>query len=473
MITLLNPWDLAAICGGYWYLDQVPYNNFRDIKINSLDIKSNELFVAINGKNRDGHNYVKNLRAPAAAIVEKPVTIARVPQLIVTSTTDALVKLAEAFIQETDALKIAITGSVGKTGTKEMLARCLRQFGPTHANQGNFNNYLGVPLTILSMSSPISYFVTEIGMNSKGEISPLSRLVQPNIAIITNVSEAHIGHMNSLEDVANEKASICAGMSSDGCIILPRDNDQYPILEKAAINANIKNIISFGKHPKSTIQFQSRCVEEIQGSPTQQVISFKIARKNYNFKIGMRSEHWAINALSVFAVCHFLGLDINVACDSLLFHTALEGRGSETKLFFQDYSTCLIDDAYNASPSSMKAALEDFGSRLETNKVLILTDMLELGQFSSEMHFSIVPDIILARPSSVILVGAAMKEIGESLKPYTKVYMYSSVGEVKSAIHSIIAYSDLILIKGSHGSGAHLLVEHLKSIQNREIANVI
>ncbi len=473
MIMMLNPWDLAAICDGYWHLGQVPSNYFRDIKINSLDIDANELFVAIKGKNRDGHNYVKSLVLPAAAIVEKPESIARVPQLIVSSTIDALNLLAKAFIQETNAQKIAITGSVGKTGTKEMLAKCLSRFGQTHANKGNFNNHLGVPLTILTMPSLTSYLITEMGMNHKGEISPLSRLVHPNIAIITKISEAHIGNMNSLEDVANEKGSICAGIGTNGCVILPRDDDQFYILERIAINSKIENIISFGKNPKSTVQLISRSVKETRNSPSYQEISLKIANKYYNLKLGVRAEHWAFNALSVIAVCFFLGLDIDIACESLQSQTALEGRGAETSLIFENFSTLLIDDAYNASPSSMKAALADLTSRTETNKVLILTDMLELGAFSNEMHFSIVPDIIRAHPISVILVGSAMSKLGDSLKAHTKVYLYSKVEEVKSAITQIIACSDLILIKGSRGSGAHLLVDYLKSIQKKEVANVI
>ena len=473
MIITLNPWDLASICGGYWHLGKVPYNFFRGIKINSLDIKSNELFIAITGHNRDGHNYIKSLKAPAAAIVERPDSTAQVPQLIVESTINALRRLAEALIQETKALKIAVTGSVGKTGTKEMLARCLKHFGQTHVNQGNYNNHLGVPLTILGISSSISYLVTEIGMNQKGEISPLSRLVKPNIAIITNISESHLGHMKSLIEVANEKASICEGMSSNGCIILPRDDDHYLILEKAAIDAKIKNIISFGKNPKSTIRLLSRCEKNIKDSRYHQIISFKIANKQYEFRLGLRAEHWAINALSVFAVCHFLKLDINIACTALESQTALEGRGEETQLFIDNFSTCLIDDAYNASPSSMKAALKDLASRPETNKVLLLSDMLELGEFSEEMHFALIPDIIDTRPSSVILVGSAMSKIGDSLKAFTKVYVCFEMEEVKLFITQVIAESDVILVKGSHGSGAHLLVTYLKSLHNEEMANVI
>lgn len=473
MINSLNPWDLAAICGGCWHLDKVPSNYFQSIKINSLDINSNELFIAMAGNNRDGHNYIKSLKAPAAAIVERPESTAQVPQLIVASTKDALHRLAEALIQETNALKIAITGSVGKTGTKEMLARCLRYFGQTHANKGNYNNHLGVPLTILGISSSISYLVTEMGMNQKGEISPLSRLVKPNIAIITKISESHLGHMKSLKEVANEKASICEGMGSDGCIILPRDDNHYFILEKAAIDAKISNIISFGKNPKSTIQLISRYENDIKNSPYRQTILFKIASERFEFRLGMRGEHWAINALSVIAACHFLKLDINIACTTLESQTALEGRGEETQLFIDNFSTCLIDDAYNASPSSMKAALKDLASRPEINKVLLLSDMLELGEFSEEMHFSLIPDIISTRPSSVILVGAAMSKIGDSLKDFTEVYVCSKAEEVKSFITQIIADSDLILVKGSHGSGAHLLVTYLKSLQNKETAIVI
>ena len=473
MMSSLNPWDLAAICCGYWHLGQTPSNHFKRVEINTNQIDANELFIAINGTNRDGHDFVKGLSAPAAAIVERPINVAQVPQLVVKSTKDALYRLATAFIEETNALKIAITGSVGKTGTKEMLATCLRQFGTTHANQGNYNNHLGVPLTILSMPPSISYLITEIGMNHKGEIAPLSCLVKPNIAIITKISESHIGQLRSLKEVANEKATICAGISVNGCIILPRDDEQYSILEKAAIEAKINNIISFGRNSESTIQLISSHVKETRGSTTKRIISFKILDKIYEISIGMRAEHWATNALSVIAACHFMGLDINTACDSLKTQTALAGRGAETKLVTKDFTTVIIDDAYNASPSSVIAALEDFATRPERNKIVILTDMLELCEFSNEMHLSIVPYIVSARPCSVILVGTEMSKIKKSLQPFTNVYAYSNVEEAKLALIPNIIDADLILIKGSHGSGAHLLVEHLKSLHNKEMQNVV
>ena len=473
MMELLSPWDLALICGGHWHLDQVPSTEFTNAKINSLEINNNELFFALKGHNLDGHDFVTGLKPPAAAIVERPVNIAQVPQLIVASPLDAMHRLAGTFAQETNAIKIAVTGSVGKTGTKEMLARCLSQFGDTHANRGNYNNYLGVPLTLLSMPSLLSYLVTEIGMNHEGEIAPLSQLVRPNIAIITKIAESHIGHLHSLQAVAHEKAKICAGMSPDGCIILPRDDDQYSILEKAAINAKIGTIISFGKNSTSTVQLLSRIVDDAHDSQIKQHISFRIGKNTYQLGIAMRAEHWAINALSVIAACHFMGLDIEKACASLQNQTELDGRGAAIHLTINTHSTLLIDDAYNASPSSMRAAILDVASRPEANKVFILTDMLELGEFSDEMHAELVPDIIQAHPSSVILVGPALKKIKKALKPITAVHTFENVGEAKPAIESLIDEADIILVKGSHGSGAYLLVQHLKSLSNKEIANAV
>ena len=472
-MELMSPWDLAIICGGHWHLDEVPSNKFTNAKINSLKINNNELFFALKGQNLDGHDFVTGLKPPAAAIVERPVNIAQVPQLIVTSPLDAMHRLAGAFAQETKAIKIAVTGSVGKTGTKEMLARCLSQFGDIHANQGNFNNYLGVPLTLLSTPSQLSFLVTEIGMNHEGEIAPLSRLVRPNIAIITKIAESHIGHLHTLQAVANEKAKICVGISPDGCIVLPRDDDQYSILEKAAIQAKIGTIISFGKNSDSTVQLLSRKVDDAQDSQIKQHISFRVGKNNYHLSIAMRAEHWAMNALSVIAACHFMGLDIEKVCTSLRTQTELDGRGATIHLTLDSRSTLLIDDAYNASPSSMKAAILDVASRPEANKILILTDMLELGEFSDEMHAGLTPDIIQAQPSRVILVGPAMKKIKKALKPFTIVHAFEGVEEAKSAIDSLIDGTDVILVKGSHGSGAYMLVQHLKSLSTRRKANAV
>lgn len=473
MMKALSPWDLAIICDGYWHFDQLPTNHFNSAKINSLEIQSNELFVALKGNNQDGHDFVKSLLPPAAAIVERPVSFAQVPQLIVASCQDAMNRLAGTFARETNAIKIAVTGSVGKTGTKELLANCLSYFGKTHANKGNYNNHLGVPLTLLSMPSPLSFLITELGMNHAGEIAPLSHLVRPNIAIITKIAESHIGHLRSLQAVAVEKADICAGMSSDSCIILPRDDDHYFILEQAAIDAKIDNIVSFGKHSDSTVQLLNREVCNANDSPEKQVISIRILDKIHSFRLAMRAEHWAMNALSVITACHFMGLNIDEACESLQNQKELDGRGAETLLKFNNHSSILIDDAYNSSPSSLRTALLDVASRPGENKIFILTDMLELGDYSDEMHSALVPDIIKAQPACVILIGSAMKKIHNALKRSIRVHAFEDVDEAKSAIVPIATGSDIIFVKGSHGSGAYLLVQHLKSVSDKETKNVI
>jgi UDP-N-acetylmuramoyl-tripeptide--D-alanyl-D-alanine ligase len=244
-------------------------------------------------------------------------------------------------------------------------------------------------------------------------------------------------------------------------------------LEKAAINAKIGTIISFGKNSTSTVQLLSRIVDDAHDSQIKQHISFRIGKNTYQLGIAMRAEHWAINALSVIAACHFMGLDIEKACASLQNQTELDGRGAAIHLTINTHSTLLIDDAYNASPSSMRAAILDVASRPEANKIFILTDMLELGEFSDEMHAELVPDIIQAHPSSVILVGPALKKIKKALKPITAVHAFENVEEAKPAIESLIDEADIILVKGSHGSGAYLLVQHLKSLSDKEIANAV
>jgi len=473
MMAFLSPWDLAAICGGYWHLDHVPSTFFKGAKINSLDIDSNELFFALKGANKDGHDFVTRLKPPAAAVVEQPVSIALVPQLIVPSTQDALQRLAHAFACETDAVKIAITGSVGKTGTKEMLAGYLSQFDKTHANIGNLNNHLGVPLTLLSIPRELSYLVTEMGMNHKGEIAPLSQMVRPDIAIITKIAESHIGYLKSIEAVAKEKAKICAGLSPDGCLIIPRDDACYPLLKKAAQKANIKHIISFGRHQKSTVQLLSRTVNDTGKLAGSQIISFAIEDNTYSFTLGMRAEHWAINALSVIAADYFIGLDINQIFTALKQQGELEGRGVAIELSINSHPILLIDDAYNASPSSLKAAIADAANRPQPNKMFVFSDMLELEEFSDKMHFDLVPEILKAQPSCVVLIGAAMKQLKVPLQHISTLHVFDTLDQAKLILPSLVDDADIILVKGSHGSGAHLLVQFLKSLSDKEIANVI
>ena len=466
MLSLLSAQELADICGGLWH-PAPPSGNARGIKIDSRALDKGNIFVALKGARSDGHDFVSQLDATDifAAIVEHAVANTEVAQLVVPDALIALQTLAQNCALRTTATKLAITGSVGKTGTKEMLAHLLATAGQTHATRGNLNNHIGMPLTLVGTPQETDYLVVEMGMNHAGEIAALTEMMLPHIAAITCISDTHSAHFSNLSDIAEAKTEIFNGLSGAAVAILPRDDAFYGQLAGAARLAGARSILTFGYHEDSDFRVVS-C------HPTSSGLSLEVeipdaseGRKILSFALGMNAVHWAISAACVLAMASAAGVDVEASAPHLTSFQDLPGRGLSIGLNVAGHHFTLIDDSYNASPSSMTAAITHLATQSGDIKSAILSDMLELGDGGHDAHIALVAPLMQAGISRLITVGEMMAEVGERLAPHIEVKSFQTADDVIcqiiSAPEQIIGNSTIMLVKGSHGSGAHLIATQL------------
>ena len=466
MLSLLSAQELADICGGLWH-PAPPSGNARGIKIDSRALDKGNIFVALKGARSDGHDFVSQLDATDifAAIVEHAVANTEVAQLVVPDALIALQTLAQNCALRTTATKLAITGSVGKTGTKEMLAHLLASAGQTHATRGNLNNHIGMPLTLVGTPQETDYLVVEMGMNHAGEIAALTEMMLPHIAAITCISDTHSAHFSSLSDIAEAKTEIFNGLSGAAVAILPRDDAFYGQLAGAARLSGARCILTFGYHEDSDFRVVS-CHSTPSGLSLEvEIPDASEGRKILSFALGMNAVHWAISAACVLAMASAAGVDVEASAPHLTSFQDLPGRGLSIGLDVAGHHFTLIDDSYNASPSSMTAAITHLATQSGDIKSAILSDMLELGDGGHDAHIALVTPLMQAGISRLITVGEMMAEVGERLAPHIEVKSFQTADDVIcqiiSAPEQIIGNSTIMLVKGSHGSGAHLIATQL------------
>ena len=466
MLSLLSAQELADICGGLWH-PAPPSGNARGIKIDSRALDKGNIFVALKGARSDGHDFVSQLDATDifAAIVEHAVANTEVAQLVVPDALIALQTLAQNCALRTTATKLAITGSVGKTGTKEMLAHLLASAGHTHATKGNLNNHIGMPLTLVGTPQETDYLVVEMGMNHAGEIAALTEMMLPHIAAITCISDTHSAHFSNLSDIAEAKTEIFNGLSGAAVAILPRDDAFYGQLAGAARLAGARSILTFGYHEDSDFRVVS-CHPTSSGQSLEvEIPDASEGRKILSFALGMYAVHWAISAACVLAMVSAAGLDVEANAPHLTSFQDLPGRGLSIGLDVAGHHFTLIDDSYNASPSSMTAAITHLATQSGDIKSAILSDMLELGDGGHDAHVALVTPLMQAGISRLITVGEMMAEVGERLAPHIEVKSFQTaddvINQIISAPEQIIGNSTIMLVKGSHGSGAHLIATQL------------
>ncbi|MCB2081897.1 MAG: UDP-N-acetylmuramoyl-tripeptide--D-alanyl-D-alanine ligase, partial [Rickettsiales bacterium] len=351
----------------------------QGVSIDTRTLQPGDLFVALPGEESNGHDYVEqafNKGASAALISKQPKTLAHFgPVACVRNTETALRKLAEYRRKETQAKFIAVTGSVGKTSVKDMLRHCLTAQAPTHATVGNLNNHLGLPLSLARMPVNSSYGVFELGMNHSGEIRKLTRVVQPHVAIITAVTPVHLEFFKSVEDIARAKAEIMESLPQNGTVILPADSPYFSILQQQAKRLGIQNIWTFGE--SETADFR---LLNITPTATGQRLTIRTPDGNLRVMLHVIGQHHAVNSLAVLAGIKALGASVNKAIEQLESWQPVSGRGTLHELTLPSgASILLINDSYNASPTSMRAA---FGilqtlkeQRPERRALAVLGDM--------------------------------------------------------------------------------------------------
>ena len=444
------------------------------LEFDSRKVQPGSIFFAMPGTKFDGHNFIDDAvkSGAIALIVQKSYksSIYNNKLIKVDDVYKTLILMAQAARKRVnDSAKIiAITGSSGKTSTKEMISSALSTLGLTYSNTGSFNNHVGVPYTLVNMSRNIEFGVFEIGMNNSNEISKLARLVKPNIAIITNVSEAHIGNFKSIKEVIKAKAEIFEGLVDKGYILINRDFEHYN--EIITYSEKLKNIttITYGLNNSSDIYLIERVV-----SKKGQKITVSAYGKNYTYEINFDGLHQAINSLAVLGVLLILKCDVKKGLNNLYKSTVPIGRGNKYDLLIDEKKSLLIDDSYNANPSSVIASLNMLNEIAVNNrKVLILGEMGELGKHSLLLHKKLYNYLINLNINLVIFVGKNTKNLYNISKNNIECYWSESAEQIiKSDIDKLIKPMDTILVKGSRYMKMEVVVNYLKDKYKIKVNN--
>ncbi|MEZ6022492.1 MAG: UDP-N-acetylmuramoyl-tripeptide--D-alanyl-D-alanine ligase [Hyphomonadaceae bacterium] len=436
----------------------------KGVSIDTRTLEPGDLFVALKDV-RDGHDFLAQAfvsGASAALISDVAKADGLGPCLVVGDVLDGLRKLGEVARDRSGARRVAITGSVGKTSTKEALAHCLAASGPTHRSVKSYNNHWGVPLTLARMPKESRFGVFEIGMNHRGEVLPLTQLVQPHAALVTTIAPAHVENLGSLEAVADEKADIYAGLEPGGAAIVPNEAPHASRLIEAA-ERNGANLIRFGRH--EACEARLLAFEMREG---HSIAEAEILGRTIRYRIGAEGAHWALNSVAALAAVDVVDGDVEAAAEALGELRAVDGRGVATRITAPFGAFLLVDDSYNANPASMAAAFATLGARNPEaggRRVAALGDMLELGPDERAYHAGLATPLDKAGVDLVFAAGPRMAALMEALPPSRR----GGYAETADALIPIIAGSlragDIVLVKGSNGSKMSRVVSALTQLQ--------
>jgi len=451
--------DLLAASGAV--ADGAPTAPITGFSLDTRTLQPGDVFVAIRDV-RDGHDFVLEAfrKGAAAALVESGYK--RVagdgPLLRVEHPLEALRAIAHAARARSHAGIVAVTGSVGKTGTKEALRACLLRLGATHAAEKSFNNHWGVPLTLARLPVSARYGVFEIGMNHAGEIAPLARLVRPHVAIVTTVEPVHLKFFSSVADIAEAKAEIFAGLEPGGTAVLNRDNAYFDLLNKRALEAGAR-VVSFGRHPDADVRPEA-CTLGADGSD----IVARVGGKRIAYRLAAPGGHIAQNSLAVVAALAALGADVEVAVPALAGLTAAKGRGARRELGLADGAVLLIDESYNANPASMRSALAAMATvprQRFKRRIAALGDMLELGDESARLHEDLKEAVDAADVDLVFACGPHMQRLYAALPSARRGEWGPTSQDILAPLLAAVRGGDVVMIKGSLGSRMEPLVQAL------------
>ena len=431
--------DLVAATGGTMRL---PFGA-TGVSIDTRTLQPGDLFIALAGENGDGHDHVPAALAAGAAgaLVHRWMPG---PILLVEDTLIGLWGLGQFARARFTGQMLAVTGSVGKTTTKEMLRTILSAAGPTHAAVASYNNHWGVPLTLARMPPDAAFAVAEIGTNHPGEIAPLARMVRPHVAIVTAVAAAHIGHFGCIEAIANEKASIAAGLEPGGVSILPAASDMLSRLVQAAETAAAR-ISYFG--PRQIVSFTA----DSEGTDVQAEIGGTIR----SFRVNAPGHHMVSNALAALTAAATLGVDGSAAIAG--FHPGA-GRGARR---VTAGGVTLLDESYNANGASVRAALAVLAS-LPGRRVAVLGDMRELGQHGPAEHAALAADVI-ASADVLFACGPLMAHLFEAVPPALQGGFAADSAILAPIVAASVAPGDAVLVKGSLGTRMAPIVRALET----------
>ena len=448
-MSLWTAADAAAATGGRAQGDW----EASGVSIDTRTIQRGDLFVALKDV-RDGHDFVAQALdkgAAAALVTHIPEGVSpTAPLLIVPDVLRALEALGRAGRRRMEGKIIAITGSVGKTSTKEMARIALRGQGRIHAAEASYNNHWGVPLTLARMPRHTDYAILEIGMNHPGEIAPLARLARPHVAMITTIAAAHLEAFDSLEGIAREKGAIFEGLEAVGTAIIPEDLPVTQILRDCADQVGAI-VVGFGAHGMAKL---------VQSKPEGDHLKCRarIAGETVDFTLQTTGTHFALNAVGVLAALAAAGAKVKEAGQRLGDWQPPKGRGA-----VEDLSGIrLIDDAFNANPTSLAAGLATLAALQGGRRIAILGDMLELGPDEVQMHRQMADDPAMASVDLVHSAGPLMRHLHDALPESKRGIWAATAAELAANVKELVAAGDIVLVKGSKSSKVSAVVDALR-----------
>ncbi len=425
------------------------------VSIDTRTIAAGDLFVALAGV-RDGHEFVGQAfeKGAAAALVsnDKAAALAHFgPVIAVPDVLKALEFIGVMSRARSKARIGAITGSVGKTSTKEALRHVLSRQAKTHASVASYNNHFGVPLTLARMPRDAVFGVFEIGMSNPDEIVPLSQMVSPHVAAVTTVEPVHIANFRSIEGIADAKGEIYAGLAPGGVAMANIDNPHFARLKAHALASRAGRVVSFGVDEKADIRLISAAFQP-QGS----TIAASVFGKTVAYKLGAPGKHMAINSLLVLGMADLLGADLALSAIALQDFSPAQGRGSRTeRVIGDDGRFTLLDESYNANPASMRAALDVLGQSsvgLRGRRIAVIGDMLELGAAGPKLHAETAKAVLANRIDLVFACGALSRETFEAVPFGLRGGYAATSAELESVVIAGIRPGDAVMVKGSNGS---------------------
>ena len=436
------------------------------VSIDSRTIAPGDLFIAIQGPNSDGHDYVAEaLTAGAAAAVvsRHPQAVsAEAPLLRVEDTSMALQALGVEARARTSAHVIAVTGSVGKTSTKEALRRALGGQAATHASEASYNNQWGVPLSLARMQTSTEFGVFELGMNHPGELEPLSRMVRPHAAIITCIAPAHLAYFRNVAEIANAKAEIFRGLEQEGTALLNCDDKFFSRLAKAAEQFGARRVLGFGRNPQAWAHIVSTVAH-----PNKSDVHASIGGQMIEYTIGAAGDHWVMNSLATLAMVAAFGGDLDRAAACLADVTPLPGRGEHHLVRIGGGAVEVIDESYNANPASMSAAIATLGNTWSTaggRRIVVLGDMLELGPDAPRLHAQLAEYLINSAVDVAFTTGINMAHLDAALPQRIRGFHAERSRDLVEPLLELLRPGDVVMVKGSLGSRMEIVVEALLEI---------
>ncbi len=454
MTALWNSAEIAAATGGTaseeFDVDAVAFD--------SREVGPGALFFALTGETTDGHKFLDQAFASGAAgaVVSQDTPH---PHILTGDTTVALENLARASRKRMTGVVIGVTGSVGKTGTKEALFACLDrpEPGQAHRSVKSYNNHTGVPLSLSRMPRDTRYGVFEMGMNHAGELLALTHMVRPHIAIVTTIAPAHTEFFDSEEAIADAKGEIFQGLVPGGTAIVPFDSPHRDRLIAAA-TGHAARIVTFGLGNGADV----RAVEVMHGQPGGTFVTAKIgSEKTLSFTLSQPGDHWVANAMAVLAAVDAAGGDLEQAGLALGEMGGLAGRGARFTAKVAGGEALVIDESYNANPASMRATLKVLAATPATRRIAVLGEMRELGEQSDDFHADLAGPIGEAGVEAVLLVGEGMKPLAAALEGRVELVHVPDAATARASLEAMLRAGDAVLIKGSNGVGLSRVVAAL------------